>query len=176
MPDQRAALPHQGMHAAQGMLPVVVGHVGPEDRIEKSTCGPQRRGVEVGGMGRAHLAHPEHPRNGAPPREDEWPDSIYGAEGGASRRRRRGERQEVARRRRRVIAAAPPAKASTSPSVLPAPIAASPHPNSSALCGSSIVRVPWLGAEIADGCDPEYCSRASAVSVARLESRASIVR
>ena len=56
MADQFGALPHQGVHAAQGMLEVLVGHI-VEDVVEQGPHRIEGGGVQVGGMGGTHLGH-----------------------------------------------------------------------------------------------------------------------
>ena len=54
--DQLGTLPHQGVHPAQGVFPVIIGHV-VEDILQK---GPRRLAggdIQVGGMGGAQLSH-----------------------------------------------------------------------------------------------------------------------
>ncbi|KEF03037.1 hypothetical protein DF17_30890 [Streptomyces rimosus] len=51
VPDQLLALPHQGMHTTQGMVPVLVGHVAFEDVVEEGFGRGAGAGVEFGGVG-----------------------------------------------------------------------------------------------------------------------------
>ena len=54
--DQFGALPHQGVHPAQGMLEVMVGHV-VEDVVQQGPRGREGGGIQVSGMGGTHLGH-----------------------------------------------------------------------------------------------------------------------
>jgi hypothetical protein len=58
VPHQLVVLPHQRVHPAEAVLPVVLGHVLPEDVIEQAAPSGERRGVEVGGVLCDHPAHP----------------------------------------------------------------------------------------------------------------------
>jgi len=55
-----AAASHARACTAQGMLPVMVGHV-IEDVIRKGARRAEGGGTQVGGMGRLHLGHSHHP-------------------------------------------------------------------------------------------------------------------
>ena len=63
VPDELAVLPDERVDSAERVLPVVLGHVVAEHRVEEGPGRPQRRRVEVGGVRRAKLVH----------RSDEFP-------------------------------------------------------------------------------------------------------
>ncbi len=54
--DQLAVLPQQGVHAAEGVLPVVVGQVG-EDILEQVAAGIEHGGIQPAGVLDDELGH-----------------------------------------------------------------------------------------------------------------------
>ena len=57
VPDHLVALPDQRVHAAEGVLPVVLGHLRLEHGVEQGSRRLEVGGVEVGGMGSPELRH-----------------------------------------------------------------------------------------------------------------------
>ena len=55
--DHVASLPHEGVHSAQGLLPVAVNEVAFEDHVKESTRRLESRSIQVGGVDSAQLGH-----------------------------------------------------------------------------------------------------------------------
>lgn len=60
MPDELGSLPHQDVHPAQHVLPVVARQAVGEDPFEQGPRRPEISGVELRGMGGSHVGHTLH--------------------------------------------------------------------------------------------------------------------
>jgi hypothetical protein len=64
--DQFVLVPDQGVNAAQGVIPIVIGHILDEHGVKERTRRGKGHGVQIGRVGDTKREHLDHPRT--PPR------------------------------------------------------------------------------------------------------------